>query len=64
MKQFQTPDRKVTYGAFVSACLFLVVWAISAIFGVVVPAEPAIAAQTILVGIVQYYTKNSPTDML
>ena len=64
MKQLQTPDRKVTYGAFVSSVLFLAVWSFSAATGVVVPAEPAMAAQTILIGIIQYFVKNSPTDAL
>jgi len=61
--QFQTPDKKVTYGGMLGAAMFLIAWSVTAFTGVVIPAEPALALQTILVGILQYYTKNSPADV-
>lgn len=51
-------ERKVTMGAFLGSVAFLAVWSFTAITGIVVPAEPALAAQTILVGIVQYLVSN------
>jgi len=55
-------ERKVTVGAFIGAVAFLVVWIFTAATGIVVPAEPALATQTILVGIMQYFVANKDLE--
>ena len=54
------PDKRVTLGALGGAIGFLLVWLLSVIAGITVPAEPAMALQTIVVFLVQWYMPVPP----
>jgi len=54
----QNPDRKVTIGALGGALGVLTVWGVGAFAGFVVPAEPAMAAQVLIIFVLQYVVPN------
>ena len=56
----QNPDRKVTIGALGGALGVLTVYLIGALGGIVVPAEPAMAMQVLIIFILQYFVPNKP----
>ncbi len=54
------PDRKVTLGALGGALGLLIVWVTSAFAGITIPAEPAMALQTIVVFVLQWVYEVIP----
>ena len=56
----QNPDRKVTIGVLGGAIGVLMVWLLGQYMGVTVPAEPAMAIQTVLIFLLQYIVPNKP----
>lgn len=55
------PDRKVTAGALAGALVVILVWLLQALKpGLTVSAEVALALNTVLVFVVQYFVPNAP----
>lgn len=54
-----TPTRKVLVGVAAGSLMTIVAWAAKEFAGVVIPAEVALAASTVLVFIVQYAVPNA-----
>lgn len=53
------PNRKVVVGAAAGALMVIVAWACKEFFGVVIPAEVALSASTVLVFLVQFSVPNA-----
>lgn len=55
----ETPDRKVTVGLVAGAIMTVVAWISANFFGVVIPAEVALAGSTIILFALQYHVPNA-----
>ena len=58
------PDKRVTLGALGGALGILIVWLLSVIAHIQVPAEAAMALQTLVIFIVQWYMPVPPAKDL
>lgn len=53
-----TPQRKVVAGGFAGAISLIAVWSLEKATGITVPAEIALAINTVFVFGIQYFVKN------
>lgn len=54
-----TPQRKVVAGGFAGAISMIAVWTLEQLTGITIPAEIALAINTVFVFGVQYFVPNS-----
>lgn len=54
-----TPQRKVVAGGFAGAISMIAVWALEQLTGITIPAEIALAINTVFVFGVQYFIPNA-----
>jgi hypothetical protein len=54
------PDKRVTLGALGGAIGLMLVWILNQFAGITVPAEPAMAMQTIIIFLVQWFMPLPP----
>jgi len=54
------PDKRVTIGALGGAVGFVLVWIVNQFFGITIPAEPAMALQTIIIFLMQWFMPLPP----
>lgn len=54
------PDKRITLGALGGAIGLLLVWLLNQFAGITVPAEPAMALQTIVIFLVQWFMPMPP----
>lgn len=55
----QIPNRKVTLGLVAGAAMTILAYVIKAAGGTEIPAEVALAGQTVLVFLIQYFVPNA-----
>jgi hypothetical protein len=57
-----TPQRKIVAGGLAGAISVIAVWTLEQITGIIVPAEIALAINTVFVFGVQYFIPNGATS--
>lgn len=57
-----TPQRKIVAGGLAGAVSAIAVWTLEQVTGITVPAEIALAINTVFVFVVQYFIPNGAPD--